>query len=210
MRIPDVLFLVQLSLFVSGIAFLRRSLLCYGALLANIVAIGLILNVFLLAYIPAILTDALSICLLPFVIGSLFRAARGGFRRSGLVWFCIGSLLVGILVVIRPTNIYVLLAWFAVGLVVALYGCSISRQKAAELFLIDLMSAAPPMAPQMFLNTTIGLASRRLWLRANRERPARLGAPSPKICERLGRHDRPNCDIPKPFFFECAANQSIL
>jgi hypothetical protein len=109
-----VLFELQLFLYVAACLFFRNALSLTSPLAARIAFCGLLLNYYVLIYIPESLTESVTLSLLVVAAGCWLLAYR---RDAGLWPLVFGSLVAGFAVMVRPANMFMVAAW-VVGVVV--------------------------------------------------------------------------------------------
>lgn len=133
-----LIFLLQLGLYLGGALLVRREL---PERLGGAVFVGLCLNLFVLAYLPEVLTDSFGAALLPLLAWALLRGGR--------LEIVFGSLLVGFLVAVRPGNVCLLPAWGVALLVLSWPG----RWRAITVAgVLAAISIALPLVPQVVNN----------------------------------------------------------
>ena len=103
-----VVFEVQLTLYLLSALFLRRRLALLWPNFASWAFVGLALNVFALSYTPETLTESVSLSLIVFAAGFWVGFAA---IPSGRWPVLAGSLTLGAAVMVRPANLFALLAW---------------------------------------------------------------------------------------------------
>jgi hypothetical protein len=104
-----VVFEFQLALYLIGAVFVRRRIAQLWPAAAPWAFAGVVLNVFILSYLPESLTESVSLALILIAAGCWLAllAAREPPWRDVLM----GSLAMGAAVVVRPANLFALAAW---------------------------------------------------------------------------------------------------
>jgi hypothetical protein len=108
-----VLFELQLAFYMAACLFFRNALSLAAPLAARIAFCGLLVNYYVLIYTPESLTESMSLSLLV-VAGGCWLVA---YRRDGVWPLVAGSLVAGFAVMVRPANMFMVVAWI-VGVVV--------------------------------------------------------------------------------------------
>jgi hypothetical protein len=150
LRLPFevALFGLQLLQYVGVCLLFRQALARLSPFAARVALCGLLANPYVLIYAPQSLTESLSASLLVLVGAIWLHLLLGGWR-SGLVLG--GSLTVGAAVMVRPGNVFMVVAW---GLGLLIVGRH-QRAGAARLVLGGVLAAAGvglPALPQMANN----------------------------------------------------------
>jgi hypothetical protein len=109
-----VLFEVQLLLYLCASFFFRAALTRVSAAAGRIALCGLLVNYYVLIYTPESLTESLSLTLLVFAGGCWLET----YRRATSPWPLVaGSLAVGFAMMVRPGNVFMVVAWI-IGVIV--------------------------------------------------------------------------------------------
>ena len=103
-----VLFELQLFFYLTACLFFRSTLSRTSPLAARIAFCGLLVNYYVLIYIPESLTESVSLSLLVIAGGCWLVAYRGG---AGVWPLVAGSLVASFAVMVRPANMFMVAAW---------------------------------------------------------------------------------------------------
>ena len=143
-----LLFEAQLALYLFAAYFVRRAFAKLWPVFAGWAFIGIVLNVFALSYTPESLTESVSLSLILLATACWLTLLAGPTTWRPVL---AGSILMGAAVMVRPANLFALLAWV---LSVAAV-CIARRPRAPALATIVvalLVGAALPMLPQYVNN----------------------------------------------------------
>lgn len=144
----DLLFVVQLGLYVSACFFVRRRLSAISPAAARIAFCGMLTNYYVVIYTPEPLTETLSLILLLVSAGCWLAFYTGVGKAWPLV---IGTMTSGFTVMVRPANLFIPVAWIVGVIVIGL------RRRFGRLRLLVTVSCvvaavALPMLPQLAYN----------------------------------------------------------
>src|SRR5438034_8544874 len=102
-----LLFEAQLAAYLLAAYFVRRQLAALWPDFAGWAFIGIVLNLFALSYAPESLTESLSVSLMLLATGCWLAFVA----RSTWPPVLAGSLVLGVAVMVRPANVFALVAW---------------------------------------------------------------------------------------------------
>jgi hypothetical protein len=149
---------LQLTLYGVAVLWLTARIARQGKTLARATAIGLLLNPILVAVVGDVLTEGPTLILVVLALIALINSARAQRTAAALLWAVIGAVLTNFSLMIRPANVFLILAW-NFGLLISLYR---PRQGIQQFALLSgycaawLFSAAVTWAPQYFYNAALG------------------------------------------------------
>ncbi len=143
-----IVFETQLALYIVAAALLRRALAPAWPSAARIVFCGLLLNYYALLYTTAALTESLSLTLLVFVSACWLNA----YRTHEAVWpVAAGSLAAGFAMMVRPGNMFMVVAWIF-GLLLIAVRARPALLRGAVMSAVVLVALLLPMLPQLANN----------------------------------------------------------
>ena len=145
---PIAVFVLQIAFYVAACLFFRKALMRVSAPAGRIAFVGMMANYYVLIYTPQTLTESVSISLLVLAGGCWLEATRKGASPVPLV---VGSLAVGFAVMVRPANVFMVVAW----LVGILVWWRRARPPAARAFVAGacvVAALALPALPQLANN----------------------------------------------------------
>jgi hypothetical protein len=162
-----LMFEMQLALYLMAAFFVRQRLVTLWPAFAGWAFIGIVLNVFALSYTPESLTESVSLSLILATAGCwLAFVARPTWQRV-----LAGSIAVGVAVMVRPANLFALVAW-----VVGVTAVCVAQRPAARTVggaVVALIAGVTlPMAPQYINNVR------------------HYDAPTPLVSARLGHNQQ--------------------
>ena len=142
-----LMFEMQLALYLVAAYFVRRRLDALWPAFAGWAFIAIVLNVFALSYTPESLTESVSLSLILATAGCwLALVAQPTWQRV-----LAGSVAVGAAVMVRPANLFALVAW-VIG-TVAVYAPQRPRPRVVGAMVIALIAGVMlPMVPQYINN----------------------------------------------------------
>lgn len=149
---------LQLTLYGVAVLWLTARIARQSKTLARATAIGLLLNPILVAVVGDVLTEGPTLILVVLALVALINSARAQRTAAALLWAVIGAVLTNFSLMIRPANVFLILAW-NFGLLISLYR---PRQGIQQFPLLLgycaawLFSAAATWAPQYFYNAALG------------------------------------------------------
>jgi len=149
---------IQLTLYGVAVLWLTARIARQSKTLARATAIGLLLNPILVAVVGDVLTEGPTLVLVVLALVALINSAGAERTAAALLWAIIGAVLTNFSLMIRPANVFLILAW-NFGLLISLYR---PRQGIQRLPLLLgycaawLFSAAVTWAPQYFYNAALG------------------------------------------------------
>jgi hypothetical protein len=112
-----VLFEAQLFLYLAGCLFFRNALMRVAPLAARIAFYGMLADYYVLIYAPESLTESVSLTLLVVAGGCWLKA----YCKGGGNWPLVsGSFVVGFAVMVRPANLFIVVAWVTGAIVIGL------------------------------------------------------------------------------------------
>jgi hypothetical protein len=130
-----------------------------GTVLAAAIAAGLLLNPMLIILVSDVLTEGPSLILALSALLCLFNSARASTTGTALAWAAVGGLASNFALMVRPTNLTLVIAW-NVGLAVSLIlprTPAVHRGRVAASYVgTCLATAAAAWAPQFFYNLSRG------------------------------------------------------
>ena len=143
------LFEAQLALYLAAALYFRAGMVIIAPSAARIVFAALALNAIALSYTPESLTESLSLTLIIVVAGAWLRViASAAMSSHALV---VGTLAAAFAMMVRPANVFVLAAWVA-----AVVAVAITRRwpwrYAALAAIVAVACVAVPFAPQIAIN----------------------------------------------------------
>ena len=145
-----LLFALQFVAYIAAALVLRRALAPTSPTAARVAFCGLIVNGYVLIYVPESLTESVSLTLLVLAAGCWIRLWRDGLA----VWPVLaGSLIAGFALMVRPANAFLVAAW-AFGLALVWFRQRPSFGRAARLAALAAVGFALPVAPQVAINAT--------------------------------------------------------
>jgi hypothetical protein len=143
-----LLFELQLSLYLAACLVFRNALSRTSPLAARIAFCGMLVNFYVLIYTPESLTESMTLSLLV-IAGGCWLVT---YRRDAGVWPLVaGSLVAGFAVMVRPANMFIVVAWIVGVIVIGLR----RRSGAARVFLAGacvVTAVALPALPQLANN----------------------------------------------------------
>jgi len=140
---------VQLALYLAAALYFRAGMAQVAPSAARIVFAALVLNAIALSYTPESLTESLSLTLIIVVAGAWLRVIASTAMSSHALF--VGTLAAAFAMMVRPANVFVLAAWIAAVIAVA-----VTRRwpwrSAAPAAIIAMACVAVPFAPQIAIN----------------------------------------------------------
>ncbi|MFC4172888.1 hypothetical protein ACFOYU_12555 [Microvirga sp. GCM10011540] len=157
-----VVFYWQALLFLTAVLSLSLAVRRFGIAAQASVIIGLLLNIFVLVYIPVRLTEILSLACFILIIAAAVELAGAdlNLRRKPVTLFLCGSFLVGASVMVRPANIALAPCWILFALVYLwrlVRSCGGAKEiwKIVGLGMVGVMMFGMPLVPQWLINTVV-------------------------------------------------------
>jgi hypothetical protein len=162
-----LMFEMQLALYLIAAYFVRQRLVTLWPAFAGWAFIGIVLNVFALSYTPESLTESVSLSLILATAGCwLAFVLRPTWQRV-----LAGSIAVGVAVMVRPANLFVLVAW-AVGVTAVCVAQRPAARIVSGAAVALIAGVALPMVPQYINNLR------------------HYDAPTPLVSARLGHNQQ--------------------
>src|SRR5688572_11847941 len=144
-----VVFEVQLALYLLAALVMRSNIAPASPRVARVVLIALVLNPFALLYASETLTESLSITLIVCAAACWIRMLVA--PPPSWTALALGSLAIGLAIVVRPANVYALPAWVVGAFAIAWVHCRSLRQGAVG-GIVVLALIALPLIPQVANN----------------------------------------------------------
>jgi hypothetical protein len=143
-----VVFELQLLFYLAACFFFRSALIRVLPRVALFAFCGMLVNFYVLIYTPETLTESVSLTLLV-VAGGCWLYAYG--RAAVLLPLLVGSVVAGFAVMVRPANMFIVVAWL-IGVLVILLRRRFDVGRALGSGVCMAVALALPMAPQLANN----------------------------------------------------------
>lgn len=144
----DLLFVLQFACYLGACLLFREALTRLSPLAARIAFCGMLVNPFVLIYMPEPLTESLSVILL-IVAASCWLMAHQG--RGGIWPLVVGTMVSGFALMVRPANLFLAVAWL-LGALVIVRRAQLPRTRALVTIACVVAALMLPMLPQLAYN----------------------------------------------------------